>query len=160
MFFWAGGGIMKKFLIKAVTMSVILVLLCSIFYPIKIAVKETELNKENRNYIICKPCMVTGFDWEMTGSYDGYEGYLFVEGEPKNIYSLLTMEITLYNQFVFYGEFVGEREFENEGDFPVFKVENWSVLYPVKRGSSNPSFFKPYGLTWFDFYHYFLNFSV
>lgn len=80
MFFWAGGGIMKKFLIKAVTMSVISVLLCSIFYPIKIAVKETELNKENRNYIICKPCMVTGFDWEMIGSYDGYEGYLFVEG--------------------------------------------------------------------------------
>ena len=145
---------MKRSVFIVIIVIVVLVSGCFLYYPQKIAIKERDLEKVKKEYIICKPCLVTGFDWQITECRTGYEGYVFVEGALSDIHSIIKPDVTSSNRFVLYGEFVGERDFYNEGKFPVFRADGWDVLSPVERGTVLPKLLNPtYGLTWLDFYH-------
>ena len=114
---------------------------------------EFALNEIEGEYIICEPCMVTGFDWQMLTDSTGNTEYIFVNGKLSNVHSILKREITSNNKFVLYGNFVDEREFYNEGKFKVFQAYDWDILAPVNRGTGIPKMFSPvYGLNIWDFY--------
>ena len=124
-----------------------------LYYPQKLAIKESDLKKVKGEYIICEPCLVTGFEWQIVESSSGYKGYVFIEGELANVHQILKMEVTSCNKFVLYGNFVGEREFYSEGTYPIFQSESWDILAPVERGTAMPKWLSPsYGLTPLDFY--------
>lgn len=125
------------------------------YYPQKVAIKESDLKEvKGEEYIICEPCLVTGFEGQIVESTTGYEGYVFIEGELSNVHAIIKNEITSNNKFVLYGKFVDQRDFYNEGMYPVFQSDRWDILAPIKRGTSLPKLLSPpYGLTWLDFYH-------
>ena len=113
---------------------------------------EDDLKNVKEEYIICEPCMVTGFDWQITESATGYEGYVFIEGELSDIHNIIKNEVTSHNKFVLYGEFVGEKDFYGEGMYPVFKSRDWDIIYPVKRSTPWIPFAPKYCLAQMDFY--------
>ena len=129
-----------------------LILVWWAYYPQKVAITDKDLKTLKKEYIICETCLVTGFDWQITESSTGYEGYVFVEGEMSNVHEIIKKEVTPNNKFVLYGNFIGVREFNDEGKYPVFQSNDWDIIYPVRRISPWVPFAPQYGLTKMDFY--------
>lgn len=121
-------------------------------YPVKRAIREADINN-TVGYVVCERVRVTGFDWEVDKSHDGYSGYIFIDGEYPVDGQLQYGVLAGRNRFVMFGEYSGEREFYG-GMYPVFKSTRWEILYPVKRDGILPSFICPkYGLSVMDFKH-------
>ena len=113
---------------------------------LKTAVKENEIAE--KNYIICKRVVTTGFDWVIIKDEDGnkktYEHCNIFGADPFNELNLNTDFIFGDNMYIFY---VDERFMYNDGalsdDILGFNVIGWDILYPIKR-NLNPFASKKY----------------
>ena len=102
---------------------------------IKTAVKENALS--DKNYILCKQAVTTGFNWIMVKNEDGQttQTYCNIAGAQPFTDINLKHEFSLAdNTFVFYVEeknmVYSEATSQNELEYV---VTGWDILYPVKH---------------------------
>ena len=143
---------MKRFIPSVIVIFPILLLGWWAYYPQKVAITEDALKNAQEEYIIYEPCLVTGFDWQITESTTGYEGYVFIEGELSNVHEIIKTEVASNSRFVLYGEFVGEKDFCGEGAYPVFQSPGWDIICPIQRISAWVPLAPKHWLTQMDFY--------
>ena len=93
---------------------VIAIFICyNMFYPVKAAVSQSDLDYIQRPYYLVKWVQVTGSSWMIIGDQDGYykEGiYIIAEGEVpfKNYFNYDIM--TGDNTYICYGDYIGESD--------------------------------------------------
>ncbi len=124
-------------------MIVIVISLCYFYFPLKLAIKGNDYTE--KNYIVCEKVKTTGFDWRISSSSVGYVGMVVLKG---NIDDAMNFKYPLewgHNQFIMKGNFSNEEyDFGNE-KYPIFIVDSWEIIYPVKRDGF--SFLSPsYGI--------------
>jgi hypothetical protein len=143
---------MTKYIPRILVAIILGLIMFARYYPIKTAVKESDIECTGE-YVICNPAYSTGFEWGCMSSSTMYEGGIFIEGALEKPRSAIKYDVLPNNSFIFYGEFIGERD-SDVGKYPVFRAKNWDIIAPVKRNTIFPNFLCPqYGLSWVDFYH-------
>jgi len=129
---------MKKFMIIICVLKfLILVVCCLLFYPVKYALKQENLENIETPYFLVQWTQVTGSSWVLVGDHNGYFGepiYIVANGampfERRFNYAIATG----HNTYICYGNYVGEREISDGGDkFSEYQFTGWDILYPVKR---------------------------
>lgn len=103
----------------------------------KVAISEKTI--KNEPYIICNETLVTGFEWVMLTDEEGQEytpfKYVVLKGEAlENVPSFASAaEGGDENVFVFY---IKGKQIEYDdvrGEHLVYFVDDWDIIYPVKR---------------------------
>ena len=129
---------MKKFIISVIGI-VALICICKECYSRyigieKVAINERQIKKEE--YIICMEAVTTGFEWTMMRDEDGNtyketEKFVALEGVDE-VPSLLGYGAGV-NSYVFYITDKRVAKDEIRGTHYVYTVDDWDILYPVKR---------------------------
>lgn len=110
------------------------IFLCTNFYPVKWSVTRQQLD-DRKDYILVEPYLVTVAPWKIiedkNGKYDDYCAVRLVGNEPNEFNSSVDLG---HNIFVCYGKFLEDGNLAGE-TYKVFEVENWDILFPIKRNS-------------------------
>ena len=115
-----------------ICIGVVIVILLSGFIPIKISVRDSELEKYDTFHII-KATQVTGASWKIIGDEKGYYDepvYIDVKNLP-----FIAYDYELFfgdNIYVFCGNITNETEID---DVYQYEVNSWDIKYPIKRNS-------------------------
>lgn len=119
-----------------IVLILLVVILIILYMPIKFSVKINELN-DKRNYIVTEVQKATIAPWtliDVNGYYFETRDIRLTGNEPTGFN--LGIE-TAGNKFVCYGSNF-EKGFLNDEQYHIFNVEDWDIVYPIKR----KSFFK------------------
>ena len=102
---------------------------------LKTAVKKNELS--DKNYILCKTAVTTGFEWLMIKDEEGKKTSIFcniIGASPFDELNFISGFAWADNTFIFYIE---EKKMvyseATKQDEPEYVVTGWDMLYPVKR---------------------------
>ena len=166
----------KKKMVVFSFISIIGLLILLDFIPVKFAVKlnSVDITKykhlDGQKIYICKPVQVTGSIWEAIGDEKGVreiskneviyiaeplkgnDPFKKLNGSFQKIY-----ESNAYNQFVFVGNeisanIVGDIEIDGVQEKTIdFEVDNWQIVYPIKRDSLRDIYASKAYLTLYDF---------
>lgn len=122
-----------KYIIYVLLVAISLICL-SVFSPIKYAVKQGNLNKAD-DYLIVKVQKSTISEWIAIGDnkciYDDAKNVRLTGNIPSGYdYNIETGG----NIFICYGKVEGTSDLHGE-KYYIYNVENWEILYPVKRNS-------------------------
>ena len=139
---------MKKGIIISV---VTLVLACLNYLPLELAIKK--IPNDRQDYILVKQQKVTGFDWyiigDHTGIFDIQPDIILNGAVPK--YEVPSGIFHGDNTFICFGEYEADIYVYSQLS-KVFKVDSWSIVYPIKRDGLLPSFLNPkYGTNIWDY---------
>lgn len=134
-------------------LGVVLIFLCIVaigYLPIKVAVKEENLNHED-SYILVQEHEVTAIStWFAIGDNTTmYETLKSVELRGNVPPSFGVAIDFAQNTFICYGEFTGTGDFYGE-EYAIFEVEEWNIVYPVQRAAIVPFLWPEFYLCLYD----------
>lgn len=110
------------------------------YFPINFAVKE--IQDDGRDYIFVKQTKVTGFSWFKVGEDGEFDEYILLKGNTPPNFDLVNRLYDTENIFVCWGKY-GEKEVVDGEVSAVFYVDEWEIMYPIKRNSVLPDFLNP-----------------
>jgi hypothetical protein len=113
-------------------------LLCIGFLPVKLAVKENQINR-NRNFLIVERILTTApTTWNATSENNvkiKYPMFVKIEGKEPSYYHL-SMPDGERAKFICYGKSI-EKVNTEAGEYTLFQSTDWDVLYPIGRTSKD-----------------------
>ncbi|MDR0517619.1 MAG: hypothetical protein LBH25_11305 [Fibromonadaceae bacterium] len=151
---------MKKFLkiigvvfkiVKTVIILMPLFLVAYLFFPVKFALKQKDLNALEKPYFLIEWTQVTGSSWMIVGDQNGYYEQVVYIVDDKNIQAINNVskyiigngempsvvrsdDFTMWpSTYVGYVNYVGERDIGINKTISEYEFTGWDVLYPVKR---------------------------
>lgn len=164
----------KMFLYSFISIIGLLIILD--FIPVKFAVKINSVDitkykeKDGQKIYICKPVQVTDSIWEAIGDEKGIrdlsKNEVIYMAEPLKGNDPLkklngsfqkTYEPKAHNQFIFVGNeissnTVGDMEIDGVQEKTIdFKVDDWQIVYPIRRDSFRDIYVPKTYLTVYDF---------
>lgn len=137
------------------------------FIPVKMAVNirdssnlKSYIKNDRQSLYICEYVQVTGSIWRVMGDENGVGEplksgsiYFYQPSEGKNPLKALNSGFVPYytfNKFVFIGE-EGKRFEEGIDVLLDFKVDDWKIVYPIRRNSLRDIYAPKSYLTIYDF---------
>ncbi len=110
------------------------------YFPVNFAVKE--IQNDGRDYILVAQTKTTGFQWCKVEADGTVEDYILLKGNAPPNYDYPNRLYDTENIFVCWGEY-REREVVDGTISEVFNVDEWDIMYPIKRNSLLPDFLNP-----------------